>query len=480
MKSKDNITDDSTNRKEKDKKLMDKSSESEYKVKIIPYFISEFGFFLIIFLIILIFFLIPQYHSSKLFHSKKKIPFNSNYIPKILSHLTDIHVSHSIASKTNDSYNFIKTFIEYKPDLILTTGDIVDNYEESELQRIGSIWEKDWIVYNKTVRKLLSKFPIIDVAGNHDIWALDSATSEHNIFLDYSFIFNRSNVKNEDDFIIKKVKMMDLTFILFHDYRFPVSRPPYGLDVHTSKHQLDLLEDMIDNLEEDECYILSHYNVDRAWFLKSSKGNNFYEIITKKKVAALFTGHEHPSEGRIIHHGSEGGLEFCTSTPYNFHRAGLITIDNDNLIYNDVHIPSPDKKPLFFMTYPVPNEQVSSHHIFNLNDFEIRVLSYVTDKNVTLKVEGDVNGKLKYTMTLNNGAILYSLPIHLPNGQYKIHVYDENRNLCNISRDFVIGESFKGQKEKALKNHRAYLVMRFSSIPMLIFFKTTFFEIFII
>ena len=443
------------------------------EIKIIPYFASEFGLFIIILLIVLLFFLIPQYHSGKLFHSKKlNIPFDTNYIPKILFHLTDIHVSHNLPKKCNGSFIFLTSFIEYKPDLILTTGDIVDNYEGDRIgSRVGSQWLEDWEIYNNTVRNLISKYPVIDVAGNHDVWALDSATSKDNLFLDYSFMFNRENVKSEDDFIIKKVKMLGLTFILFNDYRFPIPHPPYGLDVHTSKHQLDLLENMIDNLEEgEECYILSHYNVDRVWYIKSSKGNDFYDIISNKKVAGLFTGHEHPEQVNINHHGEEGGLEYCTSSPYNNQRSGLITIDNGNLIYHDTYIPSPDKRPLFFMTYPVPNNQVSSHHIFNLKNFEIRVLSYVTDRNVTLKVEGDLNDELKYVTTLKNGAILYSLKVNnMKNGHYNIHVYDEKRELCDISRNFVVGDSYQGQREKAVKNHRAYLFLRLSSIPMLIF-----------
>ena len=274
-------------------------------------------------------------------------------------HLTDIHVSHNLPKKCNGSFIFLTSFIEYKPDLILTTGDIVDNYEgDRSSSRVGSQWLEDWEIYNNTVRNLISKYPVIDVAGNHDVWALDSATSKDNLFLDYSFMFNRENVKSENDFIIKKVKMLGLTFILFNDYRFPIPHPPYGLDVHTSKHQLDLSEQV-----------------------------------------------------NINHHGEEGGLEYCTSSPYNNQRSGLITIDNGNLIYHDTYIPSPNKRPLFFMTYPVPNNQVSSHHIFNLKNFEIRVLSYVTDRNVTLKVEGDLNDELKYVTTLKNGAILYSLKV---------------------------------------------------------------------
>ena len=451
---------------------INKESKNIEKTKVIPFLISEFGLFSIILFFIILPFFIPQYHSAKLFKSKKSNNiFNKNYIPKILFHLTDTHTNtnHGIRAKTNGSFIFLNEFIKYKPDLILSTGDIADNFQDGKyFIKVGTLCRKDWEIYNQTIRKLISEYPVVDVAGNHDLYTVDSATSENNLFLDYSFMFNRSNVKNEDDFIIKKVKMMNLTFILFNDYRFPVPRPPYGIDVHTNKHQLDLLENMIDNLDEDECYILSHYNVDRAWLIRSSKGHTFQEIISNKKIAGIFTGHVHPRNVRIIHHGEEGGLEYCSSSPFNNRRAGLITIDNDNLIYHETYIPSPSERPLFFMTYPVPNEQISSHHIFNLNDFEIRVLSYKIDKNITLKVEGDIKGELKYVMTLSNGAILYSMPINLPNGSYKIHVYDENREICDISRNFTIGDTYKGVKEAAIHNPRAFLILRFSSIPMIL------------
>ena len=176
-----------------------------------------------------------------------------------------------------------------------------------------------------------------------------------------------------------------LTFILINDYRFPVPPPPYGIDVHTNKHQLDLIENMLDNLKEKECYILSHYNVDRASLIKSSKGHSFQEIISNKKVAAIFTGHIHPKNVKIIHHGNEGGLEFCSSSPFNNKKAGLITIDNDNLIYHEVYIKNESAIPKFFMSYPVPNEQISSHHIFNLNEFEIRV-KYLKIKELMIQI----------------------------------------------------------------------------------------------
>ena len=106
------------------------------------------------------------------------------------------------------------------------------------------------------------------------------------------------------------------------------------------------------------------------------------QVISNKKVYAIFTGHEHPSEVKIIHHSSEGGLEFCTASAFDKKKAGLVTLDNGNLVYHEVYIPNYGSKPLFFLSYPTPNEQISSHHYFNTKNFEIRVISYVSDVNI--------------------------------------------------------------------------------------------------
>ena len=441
------------------------------QLKIFPYFVSQYSIYILTALVVLIFLIIPQYHSGKTFKSKiNHLPFNKNYVPKILAHFTDIHVSHIFEYKTNGSYDYIKEYIKYEPDLILATGDFIDNFEgDIYWKRMGTQELQSWQLYNRTIRQLLSKYPVIDVSGNHELFALDSLLSPENYFLNYSFIFNRSNVKTYEDFVIRKIKMLNLTFILFNDFRFPNPHPPYGKEPHTTRYQLNLLENMIDNLEEEECIVLSHYHVDRCWLKTSDKGHTIEEILSNKKVAFVFTGHDHPRKLKIIHHGSDGGLEYCISSPFNKHRAGLITIDNGNLIYHDVYIPPGGKRPLFFMTYPVPSDQVSSHHIFNLNKFEIRVLSYMTDKNITLKVDGDVKGELKYVMTLNNKAILYSLPVNLKNGNYKIHVYDKDKKFCDIKREFVVGDTYEGSREKAIDNPRFLFVKRFSAIPMILF-----------
>ena len=439
------------------------------QIKTIYFFISELGFIFLLGIIILLLYVIPKYHSAKTSTSKiSNELFDSNYNPIIFIHITDIHISKYKSQRLDGSSIFLISLIEYKPDFFLSTGDLVDNFGNNS-NRLGTQNNEEWKIYNSTIRNYLSKYPVIDVSGNHDVWTLVSPTSPNNNFLNFSFMFNRTNVKNEDDFYIKKINIFDICFILLNDYRFPVIRPPYGRESHINKHQLDLLENMIDNIDEEECIVLSHYPVDRAIFTKSSKGNYFKDIISKKKVGFIFSGHFHPKTVKIIHHSDNGGLEFCTPSAFNRKRAGLITIDNNNLIYHEVHIPYYGSKPLFFLTYPVPNEQISSHHIFNINIFEIRVISYVDNKNIHLKIEGDINGEFRYEKTLNNGVHLYSYPVNLDDGLYKIHIYDEDGYSCNINTEFTISQKFKGKKEKYIGLPHVFLGIRFLLIPFWIY-----------
>ena len=434
------------------------------------FFLSEFGFSTIILLAVIISKYIPKYHKPKIFISKNINNFDSNIEPSIFLHMTDLHLSKTRPSKSDGSLLFLTSILNYEPNFIILTGDVVDNFRGVfHWHRVGIQSKEDWNIYHKAFIKMISKFPVIDVAGNHDVWAIDSFSSKENIFLDNSFMFNRSSIKKDEDFTLKKIKLYNLTFILFNDYRFPTARPPYGNDPYTNKEQLDSLENMIDELGDEECFILTHYNVDRMWFITSNKGHTFEEIIAKQNVYAIFTGHRHPKHVEIIHHGDKGGLEYCTSSSFDKKRAGLITIDNNNLIYHDVYIPFPGDEPKFFLTYPVPDEQLSSHHVFNLNKFEIRVISFIKDDTIKLKINGDIQGELKYKMTLKNGALLFSYPINLNNGTYKIHIYDENGYSCNINTQFTIGNKFEGLKERVLNNFNYYLIIRITIFLFFIF-----------
>ena len=443
-------------------------------IGIIQFFLSEFGFIIVIGLIMILVSIIPQYHPSKIFTSKNIPDFEFNKDPIILIHTTDLHMSITRKARTNGSSILLISLCEYNPDLFLLTGDYVDNIKKG--QEFSQQNLEEWKIYNTTIRTALLKkgFKVIDASGNHDQWAVDSYDSKENNFLDNSFIYNRTNVKNESDFFLRNIKFninnIDLNFILINDYRYPVYRSPYGEEPHSTVEQLDFLEKTLNSLEEEEIFVLLHYPVDRAWLRKSNEGHTFEEIISNEKVYAIFSGHEHPTNVKIVHHGDKGGLEFCTASPFDNKRAGLITLDNGNLVYNEVYIPYYGNKPLFFLTYPVPKQQLTSHHIFNIKSFDIRVISYYPDKNINLKIEGDINGILEYDHTLNNGAFLFKYHVeNMKEGEYKIHIYDEKGIGCDINTEFIIGEKYKGKKEKYILNVNFLLALRFILIPIFIF-----------
>ena len=456
------IQNNSSVSQETNKQKMNLEKNHFYCLNIIYFFISEYAWLLIICLIVFLSFIYPYYHPPKVYYSKiPKEPWNSDYTPKIFLHMTDIHISFYLGYRTNGSTNYFEDFLKYKPDLILNSGDVVDSYEESYWPKVGSQWPADWGIYTKDIKKNISKFKVIDVAGNHDLFAVDSLFSKHNNFLDQSFSFNRTNVRTYDDFIIKKMDLFNETFILYNEYIFPTTHPPYGVAPHPTKHMLDLLEEAVDS--SGDCFILTHYQVDRNWFITSSKGNTYKDIVSKNNVKAIFTGHDHPSNTMIIHHG-QGAVEFCSTTPFKGKAQGLITIDNGQMIYNSVIIKNKGERPKFFMSYPIPNDQLSSHHTFNYNNSEIRIISYA-GKNVILKIYGDIVGEMKFKKRLPNAADLYTFPINLPYGNYTINVIGEG---CNITRSFVIGEEFKGYKELSVCFLRSVLILRFCSIPIFI------------
>ena len=65
------------------------------------------------------------------------------------------------------------------------------------------------------------------------------------------------------------------------------------------------------------------------------------------------------------------------------------------MVYNPVVIRVKGEKPLFFMSYPIPKEQISSHHTFNYNQSNVRIISYA-GKEVNLKISGDIEGTMEY------------------------------------------------------------------------------------
>ena len=89
-----------------------------YCINITQILLSEFGFILILGLILFLVYIIPQYHSKKIFTSKQKLDYNND--PIIFIHTTDFHMSINKKERTDGSSIFMMSLIEYNPEFILT------------------------------------------------------------------------------------------------------------------------------------------------------------------------------------------------------------------------------------------------------------------------------------------------------------------------------------------------------------------------
>ncbi|KAH0788514.1 Ser/Thr protein phosphatase [Histomonas meleagridis] len=438
------------------------ATQDKAKVRTLPYLISQYIFLLSIAFIILLAFLNPWYHPAQIYHSKEAThPWDSNSDPLLFTHVTDIHLAESEPFKVTNTILLLQYMKYYNTSFHLISGDIVDNYGEKNWPKIGHQVQEDWVLWKALIEDVGFQDKIIDIAGNHDMWGIDDPLSDHNLFLDYSYTYNRTNTPTLDSFFIRSIVRDNITFVLINNYRFPSIHPPYIYWPHPDQTFLDLIEEFIDNIN-GKCYVVCHYPVDYNWNVRSSKGHTFNDIMENEKIEALFSGHFHPPDVMIIHH-KQGAVEYIGPGAYQRKAFGIVSIDNGRFVYHTINLTKIPKH--FLLTHPIPLQQLSSHQIFNERDTEIRLLSYAK-KNVTIRISGDINGVLKYSRKLKNGADLYTYPIHLQNGKYKIHLSGDG---CNITREFVIGDNFKGDKDLSSCYHRGLNVTRFCLIPIILY-----------
>ena len=185
-------------------------------------FFSQMIWFFYIIIIIFSGFLFPKYHPSQIFVSlKEKHHFDLIEEPLIFSHLTDIHLSLVKPDRTELLRKMLDKIKEYKVNMNIFTGDYVHNYEKKLFPKVGSQVLKDWVLLQKLIDEKFRDQFVIDVEGNNDAWSIGDPLGKENYFLDYSFMFNRSNVKKERDLFLREEKLFGMNFLLINNYRYP-------------------------------------------------------------------------------------------------------------------------------------------------------------------------------------------------------------------------------------------------------------------
>ena len=431
-------------------------------IKSCALFLSETSYLIIILIIVVIGLIFPSHHKSvKIYSKSKKEAWNSSSDPLIFTHISDIHIA-SIKKK-NDYRKLFREAKKLNASFHLFTGDLVDNYKKEHFPKIGKQYYKDWQLYKNLLEEEFYNETVLDVAGNHDMFGVISPLHRKFGFLDSSYSFNRNNTKTLEDFYIKNQTIQGMNFILVNPYIFPVVHPPYGFYPHTTKSLLDKLEKKINEI--GPCYILIHFPIDFFWWKKSSNGKTMGKIMKNKNIQYIFSGHTHPPNFQVKHH-EYGGLELIGSSTKTQGSFAVVTIDNGRLVYSKLDFEK--KKPeKYFMTHPIPREQIAPAQIFNEKNTEIRIISNDEGINNDLVVSGDFEGKMIYQRKLENGMKLYSMPLNISqNGKYKIKVSGPN---CSIERKFYIGPSYNNKKEiKALS--KGFFRLLFVSAAIILFF----------
>lgn len=416
------------------------------KINIGAYYVSQYLWIMYLGVPIILSFIFQERTNKSLIHSSNSF-FNNSKDPVIVAHLTDTHLNYVGPDRVATFRGTIRSLGKILPELIIFTGDIVDNYDFISFPRFGDQHEEDWQIYKEEISKF-PNIPIVDIPGNHDMFGIIHLFSQKNFLLEYSKSFNRVNVHKLSDLHVKSFlfEKLNLTIITMNPFNFPTAHPSLHYFQYVTKEDLDQIEGILKNSKTNNI-IISHYPLGLLYSNVSSSGKKFEDIIgSDSKVLAYLSGHTHPKVLDSVHHGN-GGIELIGPCNYQNSNYGVITIDNGCLAWSLIEYKNPAKGVI---SYPIPIEQLTPKTIFNdIENAEIRVVMF-TDRNdlsISFTISGDstFSGKLRYSRTfLNQTKSLYVFPLKdciKRNGNYTITFSGDFESSLNfvISDTFVVG-----------------------------------------
>ena len=417
------------------------------KFNIIPYYISQYSWIFIVLIPFMFSVLFPKKTKEIKIYSSRAL-INNSIDPLIFAHVSDVHINSLHLDSINSFKKTLNIIKNISPEFVVVTGDIVDNYDSLKFPRYGEQNEESWQIYRKELNNI-KNIPIIEVAGNHDMFGIKSVLSSKNYFLDSSRSFNRDNIKSIDDFMIHsfKVGKSNTNIITINPFNFPTAHPPLLLYPKFSTKLLDLLNNEISK-SQNRSIVICHYPISSIHSKKSSSGLSLIDLISSNKsIQAFLSGHSHPQNIKVYHH-DKGILEILGVSSLQQSKFGLVSIDNGGISCTLINSNNPAKG---IITYPIQKEQLSSNSIFNdIENSEIRVVLFSNRENLSIKFNISENtnsklvysGNLKYSRKLQNNHSLYTFPLNkcISNkGSYNITFSGDFEGHV----DFIIADNIK-------------------------------------
>ena len=382
------------------------------------------------------------------------LPWDSDSTPTWFVHMGDVHLS-----KMRKSYDYVSGVLDwclgkFKPDRVIICGDLTDNQGMEKVRPYRRQLKDDWLLYEELLRTHgLTKENLIQTLGNHDVYALASYSERNNFGQRYfgnlsQFHMSTSFYKHENTMY---------KFIVLNQYEFPtgpICFLQWSFVTPKVKQELEA------ELNKDDCdvaIIVSHNPA-----LRYHKLSTFASIIDHSpKLRLMLSGHWHPMRGSILHFGDT--IEAVSPPLFKKPRIGLITFDNGRYGYTMI---DKDQDVNAVMTHPVPDAFATSFNLFDEQITEIRAIGF-SERKLLLAVTGSINGELVRVKRLKPGVYLYSLPVKLSPGKYRlVKVGDWSGTV-----EFTIGQEVKPFYEKPYMNRSSYgwtIVFLLMYIPALL------------
>ena len=361
--------------------------------------------------------------------------------------MSDLHFTQSrmeSAVKTEKMLKYIGDIIN--PEVLLITGDLTDSSDDGGFVQVMETNLENWKMYNESRYNsgIINNRTLIEITGNHDIYGVYKNDSSKNYYNQFAMFPELS--KNGNSFIVDLPIFNKINFVTFNPMKFPFPPPPLGTIPKASKRDMDDLKKAI--IPGAINIIISHYPITTIWKSSDSNGNSFESIVNQYDI--YLSGHTHPEHVEFYHVDDVTNV-VSPASKYN-PAFGLISIDFGGIGYTECKSITEN---FISVTYPVPWKQLSKNHVFNLNDFSVKVLGFSNKSlNLVLYIDKQKIGNLTQIKEIKENVSLYSLPVNVKNGKHVLKIEGDS----SMEFEFFVGETLPSFKESGLMNLKSLVI----------------------
>jgi hypothetical protein len=374
----------------------------------LAYLVSQYVWLAVVVAALCLAMYVPRYDAvPPIASAASRSPFDPALLPDVFIHFSDVHLNHRNLLRQGNwslALNITDGLMGAPPAII--TGDLADNFPEAKIPKYGRPQAEDLPEYIDVLRAH-PNITYADVAGNHDLFGVLGFHSPQSYYARYK---NVSQNEFRLSIVNWQIGSHNVTLLLANPFEFPSPHPPLMYNVRATRVLLDLLEDAVDSLGNSTNAFCVHYPFN-MWKLnrRSKKGRTIGEILTAGNVHWYLSGHLHPPEPIVQHHGPL--LEVVGVDLMEHHTFGVVTLDNGRFAYHTVNIIAEPPK-LTFVTHPVRKHQLTPWTVFNDPNTSVRLISFQNATNPpSISVSGDARGALNCTRFEARRYWLCSLPL---------------------------------------------------------------------